>query len=448
MRVGTGGRGRSGKTRSSPSHESCNKTRILTLNLLLFQTFLLFNIIAKHRSESPSILYNQSSSKLNTDNYLSRKEVYSPQQTQKSSSYSPQLSPKHETDFYKSTSSRENYVSRFSTTPKREVYSPKYDTDLYSTSYKSEVKKMPNNSPSPINDSYHRDSANSSYKIYSENYSSRQRHDSNSPITHVRDTRSSPITLTTTSHYETSRNMTSSPRNFAPSASPRNVSSPINYSTTTIHRISSPVNASKPNSDSYKMIKETTTFRSPIVQNQRFSSPSMDGVDYTSNVKVTAQASSTTPSRRDSRDVINKTKHLLSHVSLESLANMTETQLNTDLSYTRSKEMDTETVRNTNYNKYNSLVSEPRIARNSVDNEIKSYKYFTDTKTTSNTMTTSKEKNQKYASKHSDGSYIYGTSSNFRTIDENAVGSQAIRVQDIPDGVIGRSVQFESKCCK
>jgi filamin len=388
-------------------------------------------------------LYNQSGSKLSSENYLSRKEVYSPHQTQKSSSYSPQLSPKHETDFYKSTSNRENYVSKFSTTPKREVYSPKYDTDLYSTSYKSELKKMPNKSPSPINDSYHRDS---SYKIYSENYSTtRQRHDSSSPITHVRDIRSSPITLTSTSHFETSRNMTSSPRNFASAASPRNVSSPINYSTTTIHRISSPVNTSKPNPDSYKLIKETTTYRSPTAQNQRFSSPSMDGVDYTSNVKVTAQASSSTPSRRDSRDVINKTKHLLSHVSLESLANMTETQLNTDLSYTRSKDMDTETVRNTNYNKYNSLVAEPKIVKSNVDSEMKSYKYFTDTKTSSNTMTSVKEKNEKYSTKHKDGSYIYGTSSNFRTIDENAVGSQAIRVQDIPDGVIGRSVQFESK---
>lgn len=42
---------------------------------------------------------------------------------------------------------------------------------------------------------------------------------------------------------------------------------------------------------------------------------------------------------------------MLSHNSLESLANMTETQLNTDLSYTRP-DIDNETHRNTQYNKF------------------------------------------------------------------------------------------------
>lgn len=58
--------------------------------------------------------------------------------------------------------------------------------------------------------------------------------------------------------------------------------------------------------------------------------------------------------RRDSWDVINKTKHLLSHNSLESLANMPESQLNTDLTYRSrpSVERDLETERNTRYNKY------------------------------------------------------------------------------------------------
>lgn len=61
----------------------------------------------------------------------------------------------------------------------------------------------------------------------------------------------------------------------------------------------------------------------------------------------------TNAGRRDSWDVINKTKHVLSRNSLESLANMTEAQLNTDLSFSRpSEERDLETRRNTHYNKY------------------------------------------------------------------------------------------------
>lgn len=69
--------------------------------------------------------------------------------------------------------------------------------------------------------------------------------------------------------------------------------------------------------------------------------------------------------RRDSWDVINKTKHMLSHNSLESLANMTETQLNTDLSYHRP-DIDNETQRNTQYNKF-SLQEQRRNSRDSVD---------------------------------------------------------------------------------
>lgn len=64
--------------------------------------------------------------------------------------------------------------------------------------------------------------------------------------------------------------------------------------------------------------------------------------------------------RRDSWDVINKTKHLLSHNSLESLANMTEQQLNTDLSYNRP-DIDNETHRNTQYNKF--ALNEQRYQR-------------------------------------------------------------------------------------
>ncbi len=74
-----------------------------------------------------------------------------------------------------------------------------------------------------------------------------------------------------------------------------------------------------------------------------------DVVDHSSNIKVSTLKNG---ARRDSWDVINKTKHLLSHNSLESLANMTENQLNTDLSYNRPQELENETERNTRYNKF------------------------------------------------------------------------------------------------
>lgn len=82
----------------------------------------------------------------------------------------------------------------------------------------------------------------------------------------------------------------------------------------------------------------------------------IDTVDHSPNIRV----SKGNTGRRDSWDVINKTKHLLSHNSLESLANMTEKQLNTDLSYAvrPSVERDIETERNTRFNKYSLSTSE------------------------------------------------------------------------------------------
>lgn len=41
--------------------------------------------------------------------------------------------------------------------------------------------------------------------------------------------------------------------------------------------------------------------------------------------------------------------------------------------------------------------------------------------------------------------YGFSTSSRFRPIDRDATGAQAIHVQDIPDGVLGRPVEFESE---
>lgn len=81
--------------------------------------------------------------------------------------------------------------------------------------------------------------------------------------------RMSPITVTTTSRYETStRNITSSPRNFSSSPSPkRDTHSPSgNYITSSTHRMSSPVTVLT----HHRLSSPTTT--TP----QRLSSPSLN----------------------------------------------------------------------------------------------------------------------------------------------------------------------------
>lgn len=75
MRVGT--KGRSGKTRSSPHHDS------------------------KHRAESPSMHYTSTSSTKHNDFRTAKKELYLQDSAQKGRSYSPsQYSPSHEETAY------------------------------------------------------------------------------------------------------------------------------------------------------------------------------------------------------------------------------------------------------------------------------------------------------------------------------------------------------------
>lgn len=99
-----------------------------------------------------------------------------------------------------------------------------------------------------------------------------------------------------------------------------------------------------------------------------------DQIDSSSNVRVSG-AKHANAARRDSWDVINKTKNVLSHNSLESLANMTETQLNTDLSYIRPRGLDSETEYNTRYNKFELHQNRTTESRDSDDlaNRFKVY---------------------------------------------------------------------------
>lgn len=81
-------------------------------------------------------------------------------------------------------------------------------------------------------------------------------------------------------------------------------------------------------------------------------------------------------SRRDSWDVLNKTKNILSHNSLESLANMPESKLNTDISYIRPRGLDSETEYNTRYNKFELVDKRSNEHRRGSDDDSERYKIY------------------------------------------------------------------------
>lgn len=232
--------------------------------------------------------------------------------------------------------------------------------------------------------------------------------------------RSSPVVrspLTVNTSYES--RLATSPRNFASSPSPRLTSeSPVNryYSSAVTH---TPLNSSSTQNSSSKVNSETYrvtqhSYKSTINQaaspvpraSPMLKNNLIEGIDYTSNVSPTKLGAS----RRDSWDVLNKTKHMFSNNSLESLANLTDKQLDTNLSYDRAG-VDTETHSNTQYNKFS--LSDSSF----------------------------KERNEKYVTKTS--SNDYGYSSKFVPIDDGIEGAKAIRVSNKPDGFLGQPFEFE-----
>ncbi|XP_016928916.3 filamin-B isoform X2 [Drosophila suzukii] len=381
MRVGT--KGRSGKTRSSPLHDS------------------------KHRSESPSMHFISTTNTRHNDyrnSSLSRHNT-----AERTNSYSPQYSPKLDTTDYHSSSSR--YYKRESETRSSELH------------------------------------------------------------TH------SPLTIKTSNQYESStRNITGSPRHA--SASPVQRYSPNSaYISTATHRMGSPLTSpvSKNGYESSRTVEKSSTYKSTsnyVTDSSVRASPSLYGtaerlrrtgspeprIDHSSNVRVSSMKPAS--ARRDSWDVINKTKHMLSHNSLESLANMTEKQLNTELQYNRP-DLDHETHRNTQYNKFalhkqQQQQQQSDYRRDSPDDGERYKPSAITVKSHSNNTYTDKSggytKTVKESSEHvvteSNGhgpspGYGYSSLSRFRPIDSNATGARAIRVQDIPNGSIGRPVEFE-----
>ncbi|XP_070070104.1 filamin-B isoform X2 [Drosophila takahashii] len=377
MRVGT--KGRSGKTRSSPLHDS------------------------KHRSESPSMHFISTTNARHNDyrnSSLSRHNT-----AERTNSYSPQYSPKLDTTDYHSSSSR--YYKRESETRSSELH------------------------------------------------------------TH------SPLTIKTSNQYESStRNITSSPRHA--SVSPVQRYSPNSaYISTATHRMGSPLTSPvSKNGYESRTVEKSSTYKSTsnyVTDSNVRASPSLYGtaerlrrtgspeprIDHSSNVRVSSMKPAS--ARRDSWDVINKTKHMLSHNSLESLANMTEKQLNTELQYNRP-DLDHETHRNTQYNKFalHKQQQQSDYRRDSPDDGERYKPSAITVKSHSNNTYTDKSggytKTVKESSEHvvteSNGhgpspGYGYSSLSRFRPIDSNATGARAIRVQDIPNGSIGRPVEFE-----
>lgn len=105
----------------------------------------------------------------------------------------------------------------------------------------------------------------------------------------------------------------------------------------------------------------------------------------------------------------------------------------TSSSKTKGFAADKETERNTQFNKF-SLASL---------NVGGSGKYTTGGSSTTTTMHESR-----YVTKQEGNNFSFGESrtSTFKPIvgDKDVTGAKAIKVQDIPDGVLGRPVEFES----
>ncbi|KAB0797522.1 hypothetical protein PPYR_08515 [Photinus pyralis] len=136
----------------------------------------------------------------------------------------------------------------------------------------------------------------------------------------------------------------------------------------------------------------SSTSRYDKTESRTYTSNSNSGVDTTPIIKVSG-ANEQVSARRDSWDAIAKTRNMLSHRSLESVANLTEPQLSTELHQRTDDD------------------SERLVKRE-----------------------------QSYMQNYSSSTQNYD--SQYRTVSK-AGGASAIKVQPVPDGVLGQPVEFE-----
>jgi len=252
-------------------------------------------------------------------------------------------------------------------------------------------------------------------------------------------------------HHETiTRNESnSSPRHFVTTSFTPVVNRALTNSSNA-HRVH---NTMQQNSEdnTYRVIREQQQYKTT---SKSFSNDPHSGSSQEPLVKNNSL-------RRDSWDVINKTKNILSHNSLESLANMTENQLNTDLSYSRDEGatqsgsiretamVDHETERNTRYNKF-ALFSEEPLSNQNVHQLPTVNKFYSDNsdykttaKSSSNYVSTMKESNERFV-RINEELEKGNAFAKFRPIDKDTSGADTIRVQNIEEGVLGRPVEFQS----
>lgn len=470
MRVGT--KGRSGKSRTSAHHESNSSS-------------------SKMRSESPAMHYTTNVTSNTRRSYSP--QTYSPRETTPTiNNSSSSASKHHETSTYNVRERENTYSPRFDSTPPRRG-SLENSHQTYSSTYRSEVKSSEHDRldrPTPTLDTFFHEKERERgeqdlfrvKRSFDDIRTSPLGLRAGSPLeTSYRV--SSPVMTKTTSRYESTTTRTSSPRLLSPSSPPpigigsiplRRSVSP-SYVPSPVQRVYSPMmmmNSSSSNSrdqqdsrvvkesvykstysssnDSRNVYSPTTGHRPSRLATASPSDPS--SVDPAPNIRVSTLKSGT---RRDSWDAINKTKHLLSHNSLESLANMTESQLNTDIGSTqepriiRGDSLDSETHRNTQFNKFSlrEKMSPSPVGSNS------NRRFETSTTVNNNhgyTTKTIRETNEEYVTKREtrDG-YDYGRTYSpvgiERTITGGLTGARSIVVDDIPDGVVGRPVEFKCK---
>ncbi|XP_053675765.1 filamin-A [Anopheles nili] len=418
MKVGS--KGRSGKTRTSPHQHD-----------------------GKLRSESPSYHFNSSSlTRKATDGSSLRRDIYSPPTVPKSGSRSPQ---DYEHGFVKS-STKETYSSRVMS-PARHSPSPKLLFPTTEPDYGGFRRRDSDELKSPVRVQESENGGTSYVKtIRTENHTTKtirtllDSESNGNAFAHIRASPGLKSPQTVSATLLESRGATASPKPIITStststSSTRYIPSPV----TAEARVASPLLSEKTNGGTYKVTERNSTYKSTVTRDVVRDSPTFERVlrspptaagasvvDYSSNIRVNAGPGGQ-PSRRDSYDVINKTKHLFSQNSLESLANLTERQLNTDLTYDRST-LDNQTEKNTHFNKF-SLASERRPV---IEDEglYRAGGYLKNYRTESN------EKFERFSSSQ-------GLKGGFEPIGRDVSGARAIRVQDIPDGVLGRPVEFE-----
>uniref|UniRef100_A0A182Y304 Calponin-homology (CH) domain-containing protein n=1 Tax=Anopheles stephensi TaxID=30069 RepID=A0A182Y304_ANOST len=423
MKVGS--KGRSGKTRTSPHQHD-----------------------GKLRSESPSYHFNSSSLTRKTDTSSLRRDIYSPTTVPKSGSRSPQ---DYEPGGFIKSSTKETYTSRVMS-PARHSPSPKLifpttETDYGGFRRSTELLSQRRDSDELKSPVRLTDEAASSYvkTIRTENHTTktiRTMLDADSPIAHIRASPGLKSPQTVSATLLDTRAGTSSPKPLITTTSTSTSSTRYIPSPVTEQRVASPIAMHEKSNGTYKVTERNSTYKSTVTRDVVRDSPTFERVlrspptastnvvDYSSNIKVNSTgANGGQPSRRDSYDVINKTKHLFSQNSLESLANLTERQLNTDLTYDRST-LDNQTEKNTQFNKF-SLGTETQSKRPIIEDEglYRAGGYLKNYRTESN------EKYERFSSSQLKGG--------FEPIGRDVSGARAIRVQDIPDGVLGRPVEFE-----